>query len=108
MKIDRDEARLSPIRITSLMSPRKPGEEAVRKDSSGSPESLLLTVLEAARLLRISRNLAYVLVAQGRLPHIRLGRRVLVPRRGLEIWLAQEAGLPLEPPAVASLPGQRR
>ena len=33
-------------------------------------EALLLTVREAAKLLRISPNLAYELVAQGRLPHI--------------------------------------
>lgn len=77
------------------------------QDGSARAESLLLTVLEAARLLRISRNLAYELVAQGRLPHIRLGRRVLIPRRGLEAWLAREAGLPLEPPAAVSVPPQR-
>jgi excisionase family DNA binding protein len=72
----------------------------VRKDGSGKPEALLLTVLEAARLLRVSRNLAYELVAQGRLPHIRLGRRVLVPRHGLEQWIAREAGLPPGPPRM--------
>jgi len=79
----------------------------VRKDGSGKPEALLLTVLEAARLLRVSRNLAYELVAQGRLPHIRLGRRVLIPRRSLEVWLAQEAGVPVDPPAMVALPPLR-
>ena len=39
-----------------------------------------LTVPEAAALLRISRNLAYELVAQGVLPSIRLGRRIRIPR----------------------------
>lgn len=47
------------------------------------PERLTLTVEEAASLLGISRNLAYELVADGRLPSIRLGRRVLVPRQAL-------------------------
>lgn len=47
------------------------------------PERLTLTVEEAAGLLGISRNLAYELVADGRLPSIRLGRRVLVPRQAL-------------------------
>ena len=46
-------------------------------------ERLTLTVEEAAALLGISRNLAYELVAAGRIPSIRLGRRVLVPRRAL-------------------------
>ncbi len=55
---------------------------------------LLLTVSEAAKLLRISRGLAYELVRQERIPSIRLGRRILVPRHGLEVWIAQETGLP--------------
>lgn len=66
---------------------------------------LLLTVPEAARLLGISRNLAHDLVAQGRLPHIRLGRRILIPRFGLEQWIAREADpLQPQPPVVSSLP----
>lgn len=60
-------------------------------------EGLLLTVPEAAKLLRISRGLAYELVARGRLPHIRLGRRILIPWHGLEEWITREAGLPLPP-----------
>ncbi len=56
--------------------------------------NFLLTVPEAARLLRISRNLAYELVRQNSLPHVRLGRRILIPRRGLENWIEREAGLP--------------
>lgn len=39
---------------------------------------------EAAALLGISRNLAYELVARKELPSVRLGRRVLVPRRALD------------------------
>ncbi len=63
-------------------------------------DPLLVTVPEAARLLRISRNLAYELVRQERIPFIRLGRRLLIPRRGLEEWVAREAGLPPPPPAT--------
>ncbi len=55
-------------------------------------ESSMLTVSEAALDLRISRNLAYELVSQGRLPHIRLGRRVLIPRHSLDEWIVREAG----------------
>ncbi len=65
--------------------------------------ALLVSVEEAARLLCISRNLAYELVRQGRLPHVRLGRRVLIPRHGLEQWIAQEAGLPQPAGPVVSL-----
>jgi excisionase family DNA binding protein len=68
---------------------------------------MLLTVTEAARLLRISRNLCYELIAQKQLPHIRLGRRILVPRYGLEQWIAQTAGLPAAREPVLSFPPQR-
>ena len=69
--------------------------------------TLMISVEEAARLLGISRNLAYDLVRQGRLPHVRLGRRILVPRFGLEQWLAQEASLPPPAPSVLSSRPQR-
>lgn len=45
--------------------------------------TLVLTVEEAAELLGISRGLAYELVRKGDLPSIRLGRRLVVPRRRL-------------------------
>ncbi len=68
-------------------------------------DPMLLTVSEAAKLLRISRGLAYELVRQERIPFIRLGRRILVPRQGLEVWIAQEAGLPQHAtPTTSSLP----
>ena len=70
-------------------------------------EGLLLTVREAAKLLRISPNTCYELIRQGRIPHIRLGRRILIPRHGLEQWIAQEAGLPEPPPPVVSFGAQR-
>ncbi len=50
-------------------------------------QDLVLTVEEAAGLLRISRGLAYEMVRTGRLPSIRLGRRLLVPRPALERML---------------------
>ena len=71
------------------------------------PKPIMLTVREAAGLLRISPNLAYELVAQGRLPHVRLGRRILIPRRGLEEWIAREANLPEPSSAMASHAPQR-
>ena len=52
-------------------------------ESAAAPLSLVLTVGEAARLLGISRAHAYELVARGELAHIRLGRRVVVPRRAI-------------------------
>lgn len=50
-------------------------------------DRLTLTVEEAARLLDISRALGYELVARGEVPSIRLGRRIVVPRRALDALL---------------------
>ncbi len=63
----------------------------VAKDTD---HNLLLTVPEAARLLRISRNLAYELVARGELPAVRFGRVIRVPRSALEEWILRQAGQP--------------
>ncbi len=49
--------------------------------------ALTMTVEEAAHLLGISRAFAYELVARGELPAVRLGRRIVVPRRALEALL---------------------
>lgn len=51
-------------------------------------ERLVWTVAEAGRLLGISRAHAYELVARGELPHLRLGRRVVVPKHVIEVLLA--------------------
>lgn len=54
-------------------------------------ERLALTVEEAGALLGISRDLAYDLVARRELPSVRLGRRLVVPRRALEEALGRLA-----------------
>jgi excisionase family DNA binding protein len=64
-------------------------------------EALVLTVPEAARLLRIGRDLAYVLAAQGKLPALRLGRRLVVPRDALLRWISEEIDRPVETGACA-------
>ena len=48
------------------------------------PQRLTVSVEEAGRLLGISRGLAYMLVNRGDIPSIRLGRRLVVPRRALD------------------------
>ena len=41
-------------------------------------QALLLTVQEAAKLMRIGRDMAYVLVAEDRIPPVRLGRHIRI------------------------------
>ena len=43
-------------------------------------EKMVMTVPEAGELLGISRAQAYLMVKKGRLPIIRLGRRIVVPK----------------------------
>lgn len=47
-------------------------------------ERLTYTVDEASALLGISRNSGYQRAADGQLPTIRLGRRLLVPKSALD------------------------
>ena len=61
-------------------------------------DKLTLSVEEAAKVLGIGRNLCYDRVKTGEIPVIRIGRRLLVPRRALEKLL--EAPKPLNAPAA--------
>ena len=53
-------------------------------------ERLTLTVEEAARLLGVGRRTAYEAVRTGALPSVRLGRRILIPRKALLVMLEQD------------------
>jgi excisionase family DNA binding protein len=55
-------------------------------------DRLVFTVAEAAYLINVSRAFAYELVARGELPSIRLGRRIVIPRIGLQKLLDLELG----------------
>ncbi|MCL2150202.1 MAG: helix-turn-helix domain-containing protein [Dehalococcoidia bacterium] len=50
-------------------------------------EKLLLKPSEVATRLGIGKSLTYELIAQKRLPHVRLGRCIRIPSRSLETWL---------------------
>jgi excisionase family DNA binding protein len=56
-------------------------------------EPLTVSVLEAARLLGIDRNLAYRLVKIGKIPTVRLGRRYVVPKAAILKLLDVSGGL---------------
>ena len=57
-------------------------------------QPLVVTVPEAARLLGISRTHAYELVARGDLAHVRLGRRIVVPKHAIEALLGLVPEMP--------------
>jgi excisionase family DNA binding protein len=53
-----------------------------------------MTVDEAAALLGISRGLAFEAVKRGELPHLRIGKRILIVRSRLEALLEGDTNAP--------------
>ena len=50
----------------------------------------LLTIREAAEILRMSRERTYELAARGEIPVIRISeRRIRVPAEALELWIVE-------------------
>lgn len=76
--------------VDALAEPRAPG--AAR--SEGKAADALLTVAEAAQRLTISAKRLYRLAAQGRIPHVRLGRSLRFRRADLDRWLEQRVVRP--------------
>ncbi|MBC7353996.1 MAG: helix-turn-helix domain-containing protein [Thermogutta sp.] len=52
--------------------------------------SLLLTLPEVARLLRVSQRTAWTWAKAGKLPSLRIGRCLRFPRHAVEKWIEQE------------------
>lgn len=53
-------------------------------------ESLVYTINEVSKLLKISLSSAYELVRTDNFPKIRIGeKRILIPRKELQSWLSE-------------------
>ncbi len=61
-----------------------------------------LNIPEVAQLLGCSRGSAYRWAREGRIPALRVGRRLVVPRQAFEEWLASAAE-----PLIQDRTGQR-
>ena len=64
-------------------------------------ERLTLSVEEAATVLGISRAFAYESVRRGDIPHVKIGRRLLVPRAALERLLDSATSQETEDPGTS-------
>ena len=51
---------------------------------------LTLTVEEAGQILRVGRNTAYDLVRCGKLPSVRVGKQIRIPRQALLDYLSRQ------------------
>ena len=69
----------------------------MRKETSAHAESsdFVLTVSEAAEMLKVSENHLYNLISQKLVPHFRAGKLIRIPRWGLLQFIAAESGVPL-------------
>lgn len=77
----------TPVHGASSGAPDEHEESTVERH-----EPLTISVIDAAQRLGISRAFAYQLVARGELPSLRLGRRVVIPRRALEALVEEPEG----------------
>ena len=66
--------------------------EPFRAEHKHEPPSLTLTVPQMAKELNISRNTAYELVKRPGFPCFHVGKRILVNRDMLQVWLAEQCG----------------
>lgn len=66
--------------MDTLIRPAEPGAEP-----------LALRPREAARMLGVCPRTLWTMTRERGVPHVRLGRAVLYPVRGLERWLAEQS-----------------
>lgn len=65
-------------------------------ESCGGIDSLpeFCTPADLSLILPISRATLYRMAEQKRIPSLRIGRRVIIPRESLKKWIEQECGIP--------------
>jgi excisionase family DNA binding protein len=69
------------------VNPRAGYQANLEETFVGKDDQAVLSVTEAAQFMGVSANSMKRAIARGDIPFIRLGVRVLVPRRGLENYI---------------------
>ncbi|NUQ44737.1 MAG: helix-turn-helix domain-containing protein [Phycisphaerae bacterium] len=72
------------MRAEAPAPPRPPATPA------GGPVTLALNAPDAAAALGISTRLLWSMTNQNRIPHVRIGRRVIYPTAELQKWLNEQ------------------
>ena len=57
-------------------------------------QSAVLNVDQAAQILSISRGSCYAAIRANEIPHIRIGKRILIPRAKLFTLLGEDVAAP--------------
>lgn len=66
------------------------------------PERISYSVKEAAELTGLSEDAIYEACRRGEFPHVKVGRRVLIPKKRFELWF--NGGLPDGPTQALQSP----
>lgn len=53
---------------------------------------LLLTIAEAAQILRVSRATLFEMLSRGEIRKIKIGRKTLIPRKEIEEYVDRQLG----------------
>ena len=67
-----------------------------QKEDVMSGESPVMTVEQCALLMRISRGSAYSAIRANQIPHLRIGKRILIPRAKLMAMLGETGPVPTD------------
>lgn len=51
-----------------------------------------MSVEETAKYIGIGRNKLYTMIKEGKVPYIKFGKSIRIPRSRLEIWLQEQEG----------------
>jgi excisionase family DNA binding protein len=70
-----------------LSGPLDPDGNSEASRRADTVPAAVLTVPEAAKLLRVGRNSLYEAIRRGEVPHRRIGRKILLSRSALMGWL---------------------
>jgi excisionase family DNA binding protein len=91
---DKRPLALSPSSCDSAPATSLPAALSVAGPAGVSPiadRQLVLSIPEACQALGIGETTLRQLIGRGQLPVLRLGRRVLIPRSGIEAMVAEAA-----------------
>lgn len=81
------ESRSTPPATESRAAGPTGENPTTRSTSDSRPSPLAYSVTTAAAALGISEYSIYEMVRANRLPHVRIGRRILIPSKLLDAWL---------------------
>jgi excisionase family DNA binding protein len=76
------------MRVSARRAAVRPDGNAVLAVRRADVSDEVMTAADVAEILRVDRKTVYDHVSRGRIPHKRLGRRVIFSRTAIMAWLS--------------------